>query len=383
MGLTVAGLFAGIGGIELGLQEAGHRTVLLSEIDSGAQRVLSKHLLNVPIVGDVRELISLPPCDLVAAGFPCQDLSQAGRTAGISGAKSGVVQEVFRLISRDPPRWLLLENVPFMLQLDRGAAMRHLTTSLEALGFDWAYRIVDSRSFGIPQRRQRVIMLASPTEDPRAVLFAGSEDEPRFAAVEGAACGFYWTEGVRGLGWAVDAVPTLKGGSTIGIPSPPAILMPDGFVGLPTLSDAERLQGFPAGWTEPAGGVTRRSEGTRWKLVGNAVNTRVAHWIGRRLNDPVTYDDSEDRTLVEGESWPRAAAGIRGRIKVAPLSVWPERCDYSHLADFLVDRPVPLSLRAAEGFLTRTRRSTLNFPPHLLQSLEAHVRAIRGEQLVA
>src|SRR4051794_9412192 len=162
--LSVVGLFAGIGGIELGLQAAGHETVLLCDFEPAAQAVLSARFGGVPLVGDVRELIALPRADVVAGGFPCQDLSQAGRTAGISGDRSGVVAEVFRLMLRSDATWLLLENVPFMLQLERGEAMRFLTTSLEELGFRWAYRVVDARAFGLPQRRQRVLMLASRTE---------------------------------------------------------------------------------------------------------------------------------------------------------------------------------------------------------------------------
>ena len=97
------------------------------------------------------------------------------------------------------------------------------------------------------------------------------------------ACGFYWTEGIRGLGWAVDAVPTLKGGSTIGIPSPPAMVFPLGLVGKPDVRDAERMQGFVADWTQPAESVVRA--GHRWHLVGNAVTVDVATWIGERLAD--------------------------------------------------------------------------------------------------
>ena len=251
-GLRVAGLFVGIGGIELGLHRAGHQSVLLNEIEPGAQAVLRAHFPGIELTGDVCDLRTLPDVDLVAAGFPCQDLSQAGCTLGIRGSRSGLVDKVFQLLETANPRWLLLENVPFMLQLDRGRAMQHLTTELGRLGFRWAYRVVDARSFGMPQRRQRVLLLASRDSDPRPVLFAddaGEPREPRGRDPVGLACGFYWTEGIRGLGWAVDAIPTLKGGSTIGIPSPPAIWMPDGLVGTPDLRDAERLQGFPAGWT--------------------------------------------------------------------------------------------------------------------------------------
>ena len=286
--LTVAGLFAGIGGIELGLHAAGHRTELLCEIDEGASRVLRARFPELPLVGDVRSIKSLPKVDLVAAGFPCQDLSQAGRTAGIRGRHSGLVGEVFRLVrNRRGPRWLLLENVPFMLQLDRGKAMRFLVDSLEELGFSWAYRIVDARCFGLPQRRQRVLMLASRSEDPREILLTSDAGEayPPFDGKR--SCGFYWTEGLRGLGWAVDAVPTLKGGSTVGIPSPPAIWNPlDGSISTPEIRDAERLQGFEADWTQPAIGEQGVRKGHRWKLVGNAVSVPVARWVGERLTKP-------------------------------------------------------------------------------------------------
>src|SRR4051794_25833127 len=106
-GFSVAGLFAGIGGIELGLHAAGHETVLLCDSDAASQAVLAERFDGVPLVGDVRELISLPRADMVAAGFPCQDLSQAGRTAGIGGNQSSLVAEVFRLLRSSDPKWLL------------------------------------------------------------------------------------------------------------------------------------------------------------------------------------------------------------------------------------------------------------------------------------
>ncbi len=157
--MTVVGLFAGIGGIEVGFERAGHQSVLLCEIDLHAKAVLESRFEDVPIVSDVRDIPALPPADIVAAGFPCQDLSQAGRTAGIAGSQSSLVAQVFRLIEEPShtPKWLVLENVPFMLQLDRGEAMRFLTRSLVERGYTWAYRVVDTRAFGLPQRRRRDI----------------------------------------------------------------------------------------------------------------------------------------------------------------------------------------------------------------------------------
>jgi DNA (cytosine-5)-methyltransferase 1 len=376
--LTVAGLFAGIGGIEVGLHEAGHESLVLVEIDEAARAVLAEHFSGVRIESDIRLLKRLPDADLVAAGFPCQDLSQAGRTAGITGRNSGLVDEVFRLLEsmKNEPRWLLLENVPFMLQLDRGEAMRYLASRLEELGYSWAYRVVDTRAFGVPQRRRRVLLLASRTDDPRTVLFsedagAGTDPEPSEVA-----CGFYWTEGIRGLGWAVDAVPTLKGGSTIGIPSPPAIWMLDGSIVTPDIRDAERLQGFEAGWTEPALAVSKR--GHRWKLVGNAVCAPVARWLGEQLNAPRAYCGDADAPMAPGASWPDAAWGMDGDRHVAAVSTWPTRAARVHLADFLEYEPTPLSARAAAGFLGRAKRSSLKFPDGLLDDVAAHLDGMRG-----
>jgi DNA (cytosine-5)-methyltransferase 1 len=379
--LRVAGLFAGIGGIERGLHLAGHETELLCEIDESARAVLAHHFLNVTIAADVRNLKVLPPVDLVTAGFPCQDLSQAGKTAGIGGTQSGLVGEVFRLIEPTDVCWLLLENVPFMLQLDRGKAMRFLTTKLEALGFAWAYRTVDARSFGLPQRRQRVVILASRTDDPREVLLMG-EGTPPLTNDKDCPCGFYWTEGTRGLGWAVDAVPTLKGGSTIGIPSPPAIWMrhADGTIVQPEIRDAERLQGFPADWTLPAQSGNAK-KGTRWKLVGNAVAVPLAQWVGERLMSPRPYDDTNDRELPLHDPWPDTAWGKSGRSFAATLSMWPVSTPYQRLAEFLRYPPVPLSERATVGFLRRARASRLRFADGFLDAVAAHLARMQANSV--
>ena len=139
--LRVVGLFAGIGGLEEGFRRAGHSTSLLCESDEVATHVLRNQFSDVEIDGDVRSLKCLPKCDIVTAGFPCQDLSSVGRRAGIDGAESGLIDSVFRLLeqSERPPTWLLLENVPFLLRLNRGRAILKIVEKLEEMGWSWAY----------------------------------------------------------------------------------------------------------------------------------------------------------------------------------------------------------------------------------------------------
>ncbi|MBM7458622.1 DNA (cytosine-5)-methyltransferase 1 [Rhodococcus coprophilus] len=376
---NMVGLFAGIGGLELGLGENGWNTELLCEVDPGAQAVLRARFPDVPLHPDVTQLRSLPQgTELVAAGFPCQDLSQAGRTAGITGTKSSLVDEVFRLVRRkNGPRWLVIENVPFMLQLGRGAAMRHITDALEDLGYAWAYRVVDARAFGLPQRRNRVLMVASRTDDPRAVLFGQDAGLPVDGNPDLHPCGFYWTEGVRGLGWAVNAVPTLKGGSTLGIASPPAVRLPSGEIVTPGLTDAERLQGFDPDWTAPATQAVGVRTGHRWRLVGNAVSVRMATWVGHRLSHQIDYTSDHETPLEPGDAWPTAAWGAHRKAFRVHESQWPVHEPYEDLGGFLDDARL-LSARATAGFLRRARSGNLRFVPGFLDDVENHLDRMGG-----
>jgi DNA (cytosine-5)-methyltransferase 1 len=370
--MNVAGLFAGVGGFETGLTSAGHHTKLLVEIDKGANRVLDARFPGIERAFDIRDLDSLSSSvDLVAAGFPCQDLSQAGQTTGIRGSRSGLVDEVFRLAKASRTPWIVLENVPFMLRLNRGEAIRHVVGELERLGYAWAYRTVDTRAFGLPQRRERVFLLASLVEDPARLLFQHQAAPSISADHRGLACGFYWTEGTRGLGWAVDAIPTLKGGSTIGIPSAPAIWMPDGLLGTPDIRDAERLQGFEADWTKPADAAVRH--GHRWKLVGNAVSIPVAAWIGSILNLPPADLPRQTRPLPADRSWPPAAMGRDTVRTQVDCSTWPVPGPPTSLEKFLEFDLKPLSRKAALGFYRRLTAGSLRHPPQFRMALERHL----------
>ena len=381
MGLTSIGLFSGIGGIEEGLRRSGHKGLLLCEIDKSARMVLAERFPDVPILKDVRTIKKLPQVDIWTAGFPCQDLSQAGQTKGIQGAKSRLVAELFRLLrtSKHKPKWLILENVPFMLSLAKGRAMSFVVNRLEELGYQWAYRIIDTRAFGLPQRRRRVIIVASKIEDPRGVLFADAVDTTLHENAFDDPCGFYWTEGLTGLGWAVNAVPPLKGGSSLGIPSPPAIWYPSKrFIGTPDIRDAERLQGLPANWTSAAADENT-ARNVRWRLVGNAVSAPVLEWIGDRLERPGEYDDKEDELLRRGDRWPRAAWGRKGKAYTSQVSEWPVRKKYKELSKFLNFNAIPLSERATAGFLSRALRSQLTMDKRFLKDVEYHLKQMKKD----
>ena len=372
--MRVVGLFAGIGGIELGLKQEGHETLLLCEKDPQARAILEERFPCVPQHDDVTTLDVVPSgTDLVAAGFPCQDLSQAGRTGGIDGDQSGLVSHLFRLLDRCEVPNVLIENVPFMLRLGRGAAMNYLVSELEDLGYRWAYRVVDSRAFGLPQRRRRVYLLASRSGSPGNVLFGENAEQPPACDHEGRACGFYWTEGNRGLGWAVDAVPPLKGGSGLGIPSAPAIWFPDGRVATPDIRDAERLQGFEPDWTLAA--VTCGRPSARWKLVGNAVSVPVAAWIGEKLHS-LSGEASTHLGELMGKRWPDAAWGEAGRRFEIDVSSWPRAVRSPSLESFLSFPPKPLSKRATSGFYGRLTKSSLSYPESFGDALENHARTM-------
>ena len=374
--MNTIGLFAGIGGIEHGLAEGGMTTVQLCEIMPEARCVLQHHYPDIRIDEDVTQLLDLAPADLLAGGFPCQNLSIAGNKIGIKGEQSSLVNEIFRLIENNRhPHFVLIENVANIISLRKGEAIDLITTRLSKLGYEWAYRLVDPRSFGIPQRRPRFIFLASDIIHPKDILFpldedvdATIDDKLNNDIAETGAYGFYWTE--------KDSIPPLKCGSSLGLPSSPAVWdIHNNFFGTPTIEDAERLQGFPEDWTGVL--VQNGFKGNkRWKLVGNAVNTKVSNWVGNRLEHGIVERLPEERLFhTKLKPWPKAAISYKGGVMGVRASFYPNGINYVPILEFLNHPMIPLSLKATLGFEKRVLESELiKYPNAFKQSIKTYLR---------
>lgn len=172
-------LFSGVGGIDLAAQRAGIHTAAVCEIDKAALGVLAHKYPGTHLFRDVKEVTGarlralglVPARTLLSAGFPCQDLSVAGRRRGMvegSGTRSALYWEVDRILAEFAPAWVILENVPGLLSSRRGRDMGTVLASLGQRGYGFAYRVLDARHFGVPQRRRRVVIVGRLGDDGRA-----------------------------------------------------------------------------------------------------------------------------------------------------------------------------------------------------------------------
>jgi DNA-cytosine methyltransferase len=178
-----ASFFSGVGGLDLGFERAGIKTVSVCEIDPYASSVLAERFPEAPNLGSITEINAddIPEADIWSGGFPCQDLSVAGKRAGFAGKRSSLAFTFLDLVERRRPRWLVLENVPGLFSSNHGADFARLLHEMEQLGYSVAWRTLDARYFGVPQRRRRVFIVASLEPDRAAeVLFEceGCERHP-------------------------------------------------------------------------------------------------------------------------------------------------------------------------------------------------------------
>lgn len=158
--LKVLDLFSGIGGFSLGLERAGMKTVAFCEIDEHAQKVLKKHWPNVPVYSDVIKLKGkqFKNIDIICGGFPCQDISIAGKQKGIKGERSGLWKEYLRLIKEIKPRYAIIENVANL----RSKGLNEVLKDLWKIGYDSEWHIISAGSISAPHLRERIWIIAYP-----------------------------------------------------------------------------------------------------------------------------------------------------------------------------------------------------------------------------
>tara|TARA_R100000700_G_C3178959_1_gene155019 strand:- start:269 stop:1051 length:783 start_codon:yes stop_codon:yes gene_type:complete len=164
--LNLLDLFSGIGGFSLSAKWALKDNVKIigfCEIDEFCQIVLKKKFKRVPVYNDVRELtprkINYKRVDIVTGGFPCQDISMAGKGKGIEGERSGLWKEMFRIIRQCKPRWAIIENVSALTH--RGLSV--VLNDLAQAGYDAEWQCIQAREVGAPHKRERIWIVAYPS----------------------------------------------------------------------------------------------------------------------------------------------------------------------------------------------------------------------------
>jgi DNA (cytosine-5)-methyltransferase 1 len=203
---TFGSIFAGIGGFDVGFERVGIRCVWQVENDDYCREILEAHWPHVARFGDVRDWTPSRDehsCDVICGGFPCQDLSVAGKRAGLAGSRSGLFWHIVRVASILRPEWLVLENVPGLLSSNGGRDMGAIIGGLEDAGYSCAWRVLDSQWFGVAQRRRRVFIVGhSDAERAGAVLFEpeGGAGHPAAVRKAGADVAFGFDARSHGIG---------------------------------------------------------------------------------------------------------------------------------------------------------------------------------------
>ena len=269
------------------------KVVFQCEINKFGQEVLKNHWTRVPLFPDIRQLKSsdIPKsANLWCGGFPCQDLSAAnqGKRKGLQGDRSGLFYEFTRLVEEARPRWIILENVPGLLNSHQGEDFRCILEELDELGYGVSWRVLDAKYFGTPQRRRRVYIVGSlGTLCSARVLFEEGATKvvarqgigekpirPREAQAKNRDANFYSIQHAT-IGRKASAGPQAKGfrndGETYTLDSRGSA---DIVCATATSFRVRGSTGLPAGL-----------DGNRYRAIGNAVNVSVVEWLGRRIVD--------------------------------------------------------------------------------------------------
>ncbi len=224
-----------------------------SEIDKYAIQIYRGHFPNHKGYGDVKKINwkTVEDFDFLVAGFPCQAFSTAGRQQGFRDTRGTLFFEIARCLREKQPRLFLLENVKGLLSHDKGYTFLTIITTLDGLGYDLQWQVLNTKDFGIPQNRERVFIVGHLRGTGRPEIFPiGGNDKKSSREVCPTIRATHHKSG--------DNQPVIREGPRIRRLTP---------------IECERLQGFPDGWTE---GV---SDTQRYKCLGNAVTTNVVSSI--------------------------------------------------------------------------------------------------------
>ncbi len=175
--LTGVSLFAGVGGFDLAMERNGVKVVATVEIDKKCNEVLAKHFPTAKQFTDVQQVTGKdlldagfdPTRGIITGGFPCQDLSVAGKRAGLAGERSGLFWEIARLVEETQTEWFILENVPGLLSSNGGKDFGIVLGEMAKLGYRVGWRVLDAQYFGVPQRRRRVFIVGSRSGDAERI----------------------------------------------------------------------------------------------------------------------------------------------------------------------------------------------------------------------
>lgn len=311
MSYSVASFFSGIGGLDLGLERAGFSVNFQCEVKPFCRDILKRHWPTLPLDTDIRSLdgSAIPKSDVWAAGFPCQDLSLArmGPRSGLRGVQSGLFHDFMRLVGECTPRAIVLENVHGLLSSHGGRDFAIVLKALDELGYGVAWRVLNSKDFGVPQQRRRVYIVAVHRDPGSAseVLFESQcgdwntkksgQDEEKSASLFQTIIGdFVKGPLVKSIAHCIYAESARHTGTDW---SRNYVWYPDGRVRRFTPNEVEQVQGFPKDWTLPLSvteGNGDRMDSLRYHAVGNAVTPPVAKWVGQRLATVLAKRDAEN-----------------------------------------------------------------------------------------
>lgn len=300
LGMRVASFFSGIGGFELGLERAGCEVVFQCEAKPFCLSILEQHWPRIPRYTDIRTVKheDVPDSDVWTAGFPCQDLSLArmGARSGLRGSQSGLFHDFVRLLGRGMPRAVVLENVHGLLSSHGGRDFTIVLKALDELGYGVAWRVLNSRYFGVPQQRRRVFIVGVHRDAKAAgeILFEPEcsdwNDAARGSDGEKAPSLFQTVVGnprkgplVKALAHCIYAESARHTGTDW---SRNYVWYPSGKVRRFMPIEVERVQGFPENWTllrNPGKLAAEKIDSLRYHAVGNAVTPQVAEWLGHRM----------------------------------------------------------------------------------------------------